>query len=183
MCSECHRCMQGTEDNNRPSPSFVSHHCFRDRPNPSDRSFTVTSVQTFGDHVSHGWFPVHTVAPVPPPLTPWSRYKAKMDNRPSPQLKMSLTPNYRVFHQFIAKERWPELVEGKNIESLMSLVQLKPNDPILPHLKRHVHAHLSQYQAKLDSHYVRRLISTRPRWFLFQFFPLIYCSLCCCSAE
>lgn len=86
-----------------------------------------------------------------------------MSARPSPELKMSITTNYRVFHQFISKERWPELVEGKNVETLMSLVDLKPNDPVLPHLKRHVHAHLGYYQGKLDSHYIRRLISTRPR--------------------
>jgi hypothetical protein len=77
---------------------------------------------------------------------------------------MAITPNYRVFHQFISKERWPELVDGKDVKVLMSLVQLKSNDPILPHLGRHIHAHLANYQARLDSHYVRRLISTRPRY-------------------
>lgn len=86
-----------------------------------------------------------------------------MDARPSPDVNMSMTDNYRVFHQFISKERWPELVNGKNVETLMSLVDLKPNDSVLPHLKRHIHAHLACYQAHLDSHYVRRLISTRPR--------------------
>jgi len=56
------------------------------------------------------------------------------------------------------------LVDGKDVKTLMSLVELKSNDPVLPHLTRHVHAHLENYQASLDSHYVRRLISTRPRY-------------------
>jgi len=163
MCNRCCRCYAGTGDNDKPSPSFVSHHCEKDQPNPANRTFSVTSAQTFGNHRSQGWFPVRTIAPPAPPPTPWVHYQAMMDARPSDDLKMSITPNYRVFHQFISKERWPELVEGKDIEKLMSLVELKPTDPVLPHLKRHVHAHLGNYQAKLDSHYIRRLISTRPR--------------------
>lgn len=163
MCSHCRRCMQGTDSNDKPSPSFLSHICDKGHANPPDRSFSVTSAQTFGNHSSHGWFPVRNAAPPAPPVTPWFRYQTMMGARPSPTLKMSIAPNYRVFHQFISKERWPELVEGKDVEALKSLVDLKPNDPILPHLKRHVHAHLAHYQAKLDSHYVRRLISTRPR--------------------
>jgi hypothetical protein len=98
-----------------------------------------------------------------------------MDARPSPSLKMAITPNYRVFHQFISKERWPELVDGKDVKTLMSLVHLDSNDPILPNLRRHIHAHLANYQARLDSHYMRRLISTRPRYtFSLVKMPVVY---------
>jgi len=121
----------------------------------------------FGNHATHGWFPIFNTTPLTLPSMPWLKYQARMDARPSLSLKMAITPNYRVFHQFISKERWPELVEGKDIESLMALVELKANDPLLPHLRRHVHAHLAYYQAQLDNHYVRRLISTRPRYIVF----------------
>jgi hypothetical protein len=164
MCSHCHQCMQGTHDNANQLQSFSSHHCSKDLPNPRNRVFSVTSVQTFGNHGSHGWFPVFGATPSTFPSTPWTSYQARMDARPSPSQTMAITSNYRVFHQFISKERWPELVDGKDMKTLMSLVELKSNDPILPHLRRHVHAHLANYQARLDSHYVRRLISTRPRY-------------------
>jgi len=164
MCSHCRRCTQGTHDNANQSQSFSSHRCSKDLPNPHNRVFSVTSVQTFGNHTSHGWFPVFDATPIASPSTPWRSYQARMDARPSPSLTMAITPNYRVFHQFISKERWPELVDGKDVKTLMSLVELKSNDPVLPHLRRHIHAHLAYYQARLDSHYVRRLISTRPRY-------------------
>jgi len=130
MCSHCRRCMQGTHDNANQSPSFVSHRCSKDLPNPHDRVFSVTSAQTFGNHASHGWFSVLNATPPTLPSTPWHSYRARMDARPSSNSKMAITPNYRVFHQFISKERWPELVDGKDVKTLMSLVELKSNDPV-----------------------------------------------------
>jgi hypothetical protein len=71
--------------------------------------------------------------------------------------------NYRELSQFLAKERWLELIKEKNIDALQALVA--PPTERWPMLYRHVFAYLYTTQVKISEkalHSVRRLLGTRP---------------------
>jgi hypothetical protein len=166
ICGNCHRGFHGCDagDNQRRSPSFIAHKCVQKEPNPPHRTFYVSDVQRFGSHPSHAWFPVKTVVsgPLASPPNAWTLYQTRMSSRPEPEARMALPDNYRVLHQFLFKEGWIEHVQNKEIAPLVALTELKPDDPTLPWLNRHIQAHLAFYQSRLRGNYPKRLISTRP---------------------
>ena len=86
-----------------------------------------------------------------------------MASRPQESNKVSLPDNYRVLHQFLQKNAWIEHLEGTSPETILDLIHLRRNDPLLPKLAMHISAFLSYYQVKLgNDYYLRRLIGTRP---------------------
>lgn len=164
ICTHCHRGFKGARsDNTHPSPSFINHNCFGGEPNPSERSFFLSAVQTFTSQRKETNFPVITFTPTPPPATIWSSYETRMNSRPPPTELLSVPENYRVLHQFIHKEGWLAHVEGKQPHVLSPLVTIKRDDAQLPGLASHIYAYLEHYQLRLRSYHARRLISIRPR--------------------
>jgi hypothetical protein len=86
-----------------------------------------------------------------------------MASRPDFNNFVTVPNNYRELSQFLAKERWLELVEDKNIDALQALVG--PPTERWPLLYRHVFAYLYTTQKKITEkalHSVRRLLGTRP---------------------
>jgi hypothetical protein len=164
ICQNCNRGFAGSDNNQKKSPSFTAHKCAPGKDNPPDRQFYISSVQRFRNIRTQTLFPVITADPPLPTLKsdPWISYQTRIASRPNPSTTISIPENYRVLHQFIKKERWLEHLEGKDVASLVPLVQFKSTDPTLPRLNKHIQAHMAYYQSRLDGSYPRRLISTRP---------------------
>jgi hypothetical protein len=164
QCQTCCRPFQGKDgtDNRTPSDAFRVHRCFTDEPNPSDRSFSITSVQRFSHQRPYAWFPVDDIMPDPIVSPPWTAYQAQMAARANIENKVSIPDNHRILHQFIQREHWLEHVSGKNYKRLMDLVEVSIKDEAMPLLQKHIHAFLAHYQSRIKNHYIRRLLGTRP---------------------
>jgi hypothetical protein len=88
-----------------------------------------------------------------------------MVSRPDFNKVVTVPHNYRKLSQFLAKERWLELVQDKDIEALQALVALPTETEQWPLLTRHIFAYMYANQGRIANkalHSVRRLLDTRP---------------------
>jgi hypothetical protein len=141
---------------------------FRHHPCSAAPQFYISDVQTFAHTTQHVYFPVISSAPQIPESAAellFHSYTKAMDSRPDFNAVVTVPHNYRELSQFLAKERWLELVQDKDIEALQALVALPTETEQWPLLSRHVFAYLYANQGKVATkalHSVRRLLGTRP---------------------
>jgi len=131
-----------------------------------DQQFYISDVQTFAHTSQHIYFPV-TSSDVQTSESGaaalFQSYTDGMASRPDFNSAVTVPNNYRELSQFLVKERWLELIEGKDIDALQALVA--PDMERWPLLYRHVFAYLYTTQGKIAEkalHSVRRLLGTRP---------------------
>jgi hypothetical protein len=90
-----------------------------------------------------------------------------MVSRPDFNKVIMVPHNYRELSQFLAKERWLELMQDKDIEALQALIALLTETEQWPLLTRHIFAYMYTNQGKIADkalHSVRRLLGTHPSW-------------------
>jgi hypothetical protein len=155
ICVGCSRGYQNKE-------SFRHHAC------GAAQDFYSSDVQTFAHTTQHIYFPVTSQVPQTPESTAellFRSYTEAMVSRPDFNKVVTVPHNYRELSQFLAKERWLELVQDKDIEALQALVALPTENEQWPLLTRHVFAYMYANQGKIAEkalHSVRRLLGTRP---------------------
>lgn len=159
----CQQCSHGY----RSHDSFKSHKC------SGSGAYYKSHVQTFGHGTQDVYFPVKPSEPPRLQSTAevlFQSYVGDMQNRPDFNTIVTVPHNYRELSQFLAKERWLELVKNKDIVHLQALVAPPTNSEPWPILHRHVCAFLVKSQDKIALnalHSVRRLLGTRPSYVLF----------------
>lgn len=154
QCSSCNKCYGDRK-------SFRQHVC----DDPVGRKNVSCAVQRFLDNTSWSWFPVLINEPQTIKKTNhWSAYAAACAAQMSAATNMSqaVPQNYRVLHQFLHKERWIQQIAGLAHDDLIPLAVYSAKDPRFGTIHRHIHAFLAKIQAEIGSHYLRRLIGTRP---------------------
>jgi hypothetical protein len=161
ICSVCKRGFGCDKDRDprHMSRSFRKHACKRGEEN-GEREFSVCPAQRFGQNFS--WFAVIPDDDQPIPLQDiWHEYQSKQASRTSSNAA-SIPDNYRVLNQFLQKERWLEHVRGLDGSVAIELCSCSTKDAVFGSLPHRVHAFLAKYQAKSNSHFLQRLIGTRP---------------------
>lgn len=150
-CLSCNRCYSQKK-------TFEKHSC----ESPSS-SWSLSRAQRFIDNNLSPWFPVRDPPPIPSPQRdPWTLFEAQCRKRSQPTVTAALSDDYRVLHQFLRKERWFEQVGERQHEDLMPLVTYTVRDKIYGNVHKDIHAFFATTQASLNSHYLSRLVSTRP---------------------
>ena len=163
ICRNCRRGFKGRDPSNPtapPSKAFDKHVCVSSQPNPHNRTYIESHVQSFKSSVRSPYFAVLLPSTAPQLPNPWASYSSMIKTRPSPTQTLSTPENYRIIDQFLHKEGWLSHVDGLDPVKLRTLIALNPD---FPNLVKHCEAFLRHHQDSLTSYYARRLISTRPR--------------------
>ncbi|KAF5345077.1 hypothetical protein D9756_011154 [Leucocoprinus leucothites] len=152
MCKGCHHCYSSKE-------VFRKHPC-----NTNNPMFTPTLAQRWVPNSSHPWFAVKQPVPKKPTqLTPWMMYQRQRQHENlGVNSSAAQTDDFRILHQFLRKERWLEIVDGRRHEDLIPLVEYSTLDPTYGTLSKHIHAFFYATQNSIDTYYLRRVISIRP---------------------
>lgn len=155
VCVGCSRGYQNKE-------SFRHHACGAMQESHS------SDVQTFAHTTQPIYFPVMSQVPQMPESTTellFQSYTEAMVSHPDFNKVVTVPHNYRELSQFLAKERWLELVQDKDIDALQALVALPTETEQWPLLTWHVFAYMYANQGKIAEkalHSVRRLLGTHP---------------------
>lgn len=172
-CSNCGRWYKG-KDAQGKLEAFRRHSCktprgiqltvdARDPPESVDRHPSETGhVQQFSSVLGSTRFRVRLPVAPRPPMSIFAQYQQQRDQRPVEPVKVSLSDNHRVLHQFLRGENWIEHLHDQAPAELAQLLYIPLKDPKLPGLARHIERYLLDLQKAKPSTYIRRLIGTRP---------------------
>jgi hypothetical protein len=105
------------------------------------------------------------VLPKPSTLSPWQIFQRQEAQEVESEGKGGAqVDEYRILHQFLAKERWIQRI--KNVpathEELMEIVRLPARNPLVMSLAGTLVSLLRKTQNQVDNIFLRRLIGTRP---------------------
>lgn len=157
-CSECLKWYKAYDEHG-PSKTFSAHIC----KSKTRCVIEVAHVQQFSSRNGAARFRVRIPEVHAPASSALAQYQRQRALQSAAELaSKAVSENYRIFHQFLRKERWIQYIEPYTSLALFDLHQLTLEDLQFPRLARHVERYLLDMQDKLQNYLVRRLIGTRP---------------------